>query len=453
MIFIFEYKFLLQVLILIIKTMMSNREMKSDNVSLGMAADVMSSNGLKYRIPQPISTGVSRSYKKEYSQKNEYNKNQVMVFELNTGTNYVNPNSALLSFKFNFVTQAPAAGDKAARLVKWCGSLGAAALFTEIRIISKNGIELDRISDAAVLSKIFVDYAVSIERIRELEMASGYGSGDIENEVDAGDSSLDAPLECLIPMKYLSGFFRPVIAGMLLPAGLASGLRIEISLIPEISQALLTTGMLPVSYTVTDPVLILETTEMNDPVQGALMKESASNGLEYTFPSYYSTKLTVTANGTIATQVNKAVSQATRLFVILQDPLLDAAAEILVDSLKSTPVESYKSYQFRVGQNYFPNLNVDRRTEKMGYALSALNGWTDDKGCIVDFEGYMSLGKAVVATSLETADRLNLSGLMLNNSSTGEIRLTVGAQAVRGVFFLEFIAVVKTALNKSSLRI
>jgi hypothetical protein len=436
--------------------MQSNREQKADAASVGgSTTDIMGLNGLKYRIPQPISTGVSRSYKKEYSQKNEYQKNQVMVFELNTGTNYVNPDSALLSFKFQLVQ--PAAGGP--EQVRWGGSLGAAALFSEIRIISKNGIELDRISDSAQLTKIFVDYAVSSDKANEIQMSQGYGASDTENTIPNLGTSFNAPLECVIPMKYISGFFRPTIEGMLLPAGLASGLRIEISLVADIVQAVVS-DQVPSSYVVSDPVLILETTEMNDPTQSALMRESAANGLEYTFPSYYSTKLTVAAGGTIATQVNKAVSQATRLFLSLQAPLLADAAEVSVDSLASLPASSYKSYQFRVGQNYFPNLLVDRQTEKMGYALSALEGWSSRDGVPVGFDDYFQPwsvafdgGKAVVATSLETADRLNLSGLMLNNSSTGEIRLTVGAAAVRGVFFLEFIAVVKTALNKSSLRI
>ena len=431
--------------------MQSNREAKADSASVGAQVDIMSLNGLKYRIPQPISTGVSRSYKKEYSQKNDYQKNQVMVFDLNTGTNYVNPDTALLSFKFQLVQPAagaPGGGDT----VKWGGSLGAASLFTEIRIISKNGIELDRISDAAQLSKIFVDYSVSNDMAGELEMSQGYGAAESENLILTGNTSFTNALECVIPMKYLSGFFRPTIKGMLLPAGLASGLRIEISLTPDLVQSIVA-PQVPTSYTVTDPVLILETTEMNDPVQGALMKESASNGLEYTFPSYYSTKLNVAASGTIATQVNKAVSQATRMFLTLQAPLVADASEVLLDSFKSLPITDYKSYQFRVGQNYFPNLLVDRTTEKMSYALSAVNGWSDGTGINVSFDDYIRDGKGLVATSLETADRLNLAGLMLNNSSTGEIRLTVDTNPVRGVLFLEFIAVVKTSLNKSSLRI
>ena len=442
----------------------SNRDTRADNVSLGMPADIMSLNGLKYRIPQPISSGVSRSYKKEYAQKSSYIQNQVMVFDWNTGTTYVNPDTAKLSFEYNHVLGAIAAGGNGKFV--FCGSLGAASLIAEIRVISKNGIELDRISDAAVLSKIFVDYATTSEQRGELEMASGFGKSASNfllnlagaNKIVDGDRTLLQTLKVVIPLKYLSGFFRPVIRDMLIPAGLASGLRIEFSLISDITHGVQTNGSVPISFTVSNPVILLETTEMNDPTQSALMKESAANGLEYTFPSYYSTKLSVGINGTLATQVNKAVSQATRLFLILQNDFIAPEGEVLVDSLASVDISDYTRYHFRVGQSYFPYLAVDVSSEKMGYALSTFSGWKDfNTGTSVDYDGYSTGGKAVVGTSLETTDRLNLSGLMLNNSSTGEVRFTVGdlggRAGLRGVFFLEFVAVVKTSLNKSSLRI
>lgn len=447
----------------------SNRDTRADNVSLGMSADIMSLNGLKYRIPQPISSGVSRSYKKEYAQKSEYIQNQVMVFDWNTGTTYPNPDTAKLSFEYNHVLGAQAAGGNGKFV--FCGPLGAGSLLAEIRVISKNGIELDRISDAAVLSKIFVDYATTSEQRGELEMASGFGkTGALDYMVDGVRAitanqvldnayTLAVPLKIVIPLKYLSGFFRPVIRDMLIPAGLASGLRIEFSLISDITHGVQTLGSVPISFTVSNPVILIETTEMNDPTQSALMKESAANGLEYTFPSYYSTKLSVGTSGTLATQVNKAVSQATRLFLILQNQFDVPANEVLVDSLASVNISDYERYHFRVGQSYFPYLAVDVSSEKMGYALSTFSGWKDfNTGTSVDYDGYSTGGKAVVGTSLETTDRLNLSGLMLNNSSTGEVRFTVpalggGRPSLRGVFFLEFVAVVKTSLNKSSLRI
>ena len=219
--------------------MQSNRpsseiESKGDSSSLGAVDSIMQMNGLKYRIPQVLSSAVSRDYKRQFAQNGKYLKGQTIVFDLNTGTNYVNPDTALLSFKFDITAQNDSGFD---RVFKWGGSLGGAALFQEIRIISRNGVELDRIQDVAQLSKIFVDYTVGNSGRGMLEMAAGYGDTINIPTVADTTATLTAPVECVIPLKYLSGFFRPVVEGMLIPAGLASGMRIEIQLVNTIPKS------------------------------------------------------------------------------------------------------------------------------------------------------------------------------------------------------------------------
>ena len=438
-------------------------ERKADSASMGAVESIMQLNGLKYRIPQPISSAVSRSYKREFAQKGQYLKGNTIVFDWNTGTNYVNPDTALLSFSFNLTLAADPGGN---REFTWAGSLGGAALFREIRIISKNGVEVDRIQDAALLSKILVDYTVGPDGQAMLEMADGYGSINIPT-VDDGTTTLDAPVQCVIPMKYLSGFFRPVVEGMLIPAGLASGMRIEIQLVSEPELALVQEqGVVPIAFTVDDAVMILETSALNDPTQAALMAESTSNGLEYTYPSYYSTQLSTAAGANTTTQINKAVSQGTRMFLALQEPIAAAPGdEIKVDSYASLGGVAVQDYQFRVGQSYFPNQTVTKTTEKLVFAQAAWSSLRklDFQPNSVGYNQYFgpwvqtddetrSRGKAIVATSLETSDRLNLSGLPLNNASTGEIRFKC-AVAARGVLFLEFISVSRTSGNRTQIKI
>jgi hypothetical protein len=260
-------------------------------------------------------------------------------------------------------------------------------------------------------------------------------------------------------MRFLSGFFRPKIAGMLIPAGLASGLRIEIQLVDNPAVALIQAeGASVTNFAVTDAVMLLECTELNDPTQGALMAESSSSGLEYTFPSYYSTQLTVGASSNITTQVNKAVSLATRMFLACQAPILaQSIDEIKVDSYKSVNAEAYADYQFRVGSYYFPNQVVTKKTEKLAHTQAAWMSLTDIDYAPnqVTFDAFFTLGKALVATSLETAGvGVNLSGLPLNNSSTGEIRFKNGLEVeLRGVLFLEFMTVASTSLNRTVIKI
>ena len=425
--------------------------------------DIMSANGLKYRVPQALSSGVSRNYKKEYAQKGSYSKGQTLVVDWNTGTQYVSPETALLGFSFN-ITQTAVAAD---RIYDWSGSLGAAALFREIRIIYKNGVEIDRIQDAAQLAKIWVDYHVSDAGKAMLEMAQGFGE-NTDPEVLANATSFAEVVECVIPLRFLSGFFRPKVAGMLIPAGMASGLRIEIQLVDNPSLALIqANGAVVTDFSVSDAVMLLECTELNDPTQGALMAESSSNGLEYTFPSYYSTQLSVGAGSNITTQVNKAVSLATRMFLACQPEIEAAPAdEIKVDSYASIPGGAYADYQFRVGSYYFPNQVVTKKTEKLAHTQAAWAPLTEIQWAPnrVDYDtfflGGLAGGAAVVCTSLETAGiGVNLSGLPLNNSSTGEVRFKNGFKVlgvdtpVRGVLFLEFLTVANCSLNRTVIKI
>ena len=439
------------------------QESKSDGAAVGVG-DLMALNGLKYRIPQPLSSAVSRSYKREFAQKGSYLKSNTIVFDWNTGTSYVNPDTAMLSFTFN-LTQAVAAN----ATYHWSGSLGGAALFQEIRIISKNGTEISRTQEAGLLSKIVVDYAVSESGKQMLEMAQGF-SRATRPVVLNPNLVLPVDLECVIPMKYLSGFFRPTVDGMLIPAGIASGCRIEIQLVSDPSIALVCDVATTVSaFEVTDAVMLLETSDLNDPTQAALLQESASNGLEYTFPEYYSTNLNVAASASANIQINKAVSQGTKMFLALQIPLSGTpAVEILTDSYASVPGGDISKYQFRVGNWYAPFQVVDKATEKLSYAQAAMSGlkelsWAPNT---VSFDNYFGQwvdalateehGKAIVATSLETSDRLNLSGLPLNNSATGECRITMSSGALassRGTLFLEYIAVAKVSGNRTQLKI
>jgi hypothetical protein len=429
---------------------------KVDYAAMGRAETILDLNGLKYRIPQKLSSAVSRSYKKEFSIKGNHGAGDVITFDLNTGSNYVDPESAMLSFKVDITTTAPGEGDP--HYYTWAGNMGGAAIIDEIRIISKNGVELDRVQDAALLATVWSNYNLSPESKAMVGMANGYDDtvaiATRGETVTNTATSFDTPLDVSIPLKYICGFFRPVVQGMLMPAGLASGLRIEISLTNKLNQPFVSAaGAKPTAFNVYDAELLLQTTMLNDSTASALMSESSSNGLEYTFPSYYSTKLNIAANATFSTQINKAVSQGVRAFLALQNPYVD---DITSDKLISQDISNIETYQWRVGQQYFPNQVVSRKQQAYVYAQDGMLGLrnVELRPNQVRYKDYFS-GKGVVATSLETSARLNLSGLMLNNSSVLAIEGTLGAAAggARGSLFLEFVAVARTALNRTQLKI
>lgn len=431
-------------------------EGKADAMSVGSnALSIMELNGLKYRIPQPLSTGVMRTYKREYAQKQTYTTNAPVIFDWNTGTSYVEPQSALLSFELILLQTS---GGPVT--YSFGDGLGGCSLFKEIRIISKNGVECDRTQEAHVLAKVLSDYTMSDEARKNMEMCDGYDPVAGIPTV----SGVPKSVSITIPMKLLSGFFRPTVEGMLIPAGLASGLRIEMTLAVANRAFVSASNVIP-SYSVDNPQLLMQLTDLNDPVQAALMKESSANGLEYTFPSYFTTESALQGSQ-IVEQIKKAVSQSTRIFTAIYDKTVDDVDLITKDGFGSVNPNRFDSYQYRVGSSYYPSQIVQRSTEFWAIANSCFDQLRkfEYRPNQVNFATYNG-GKSLLATTLETNDRLNLSGLPINNSSVAEFRFTQKAgtflsggnstptSAIQAVIFLEFISVCRVALNRTTLRI
>lgn len=407
---------------------------------------IMSLNGLKFSIPQTLSTTVNRTFRREYAQRNSYNSGQTMVFDLNTGTAYVDPSNAMLSFD---VTVSFGTGQADNEVVNFGTGCGATTLIEEIRLISKNGTELDRIQDSAVLSKIMSDWTYDAQGNDYLGMALKDGAIDL---------AVSDTARAVIPLSLICGFFRPVVKDMMIPAGLASGMRIEITL-ANAARALTKasgTGTV-IDYTITNPTMLLMLHDLNDPTQAVLMQQSASNGLEYSFPSYFSTKVTTTQTS-INEQVKKAVSFATRAFATVFD--VSGADSVLLeakDGFETIESSLLTNFQYRVGSQYYPQNPIDDPSESWYVTSAAFNKNRDTQApSSVSYADYVTGTKFLLGVPLQTHDKLNLSGLSINNSSVLELRLNVtnaGALSRQVVIFMEYITVARTFINKSDIKI
>jgi hypothetical protein len=413
---------------------------------------LMAMNGLKYAMPQPLSVAVNRTFKRQYSQRQDYAPGQTMVFDINSGSDYIDPSSCNLNFDVTFkTTTTPTAGD----VIGFGTGAGAASLIEEIRIISKNGTEIDRTQNANVLAKIMADYVYSADGQVMLENA-GYNQ-----TATAGGSGVFTAVKYTIPMSLISGFFRPTVKGMKIPAGLASGLRIELVLASAARALELTpaTSASGVGYDVTDPVMLFSSVSLNDPTQSVLMTESAKSGLEYTYPSYFDTPVGLGTGLQINEQVKKAVSQATRVFATVYNTSGGAAVgNELYDGFQSIPSSQFANYQYRVGSSYYPQQTVDSVSEAIYVTNATFDKMRDDRvnPNSVTLSEYTTGGKFLIGHPLETDDRLNLSGIPLNNSNVLELRATLGSAGGADrelLIFTEFISVSKTRINSTDLKI
>jgi hypothetical protein len=405
---------------------------------------LLAANGLYYVMPQPLSSTVSRTFKSQYSQRQSYAAQETIVFDINSGTDYVDPASCALTFQTTFTFAAtPNAADRCT-----FGTGSAANLFQEIRIISKNGEVVDRIQSAHVLAKVMKDYVYSTDGRASLSNA-GVGI--------TFDPAITYTF--VIPMSLISGFFRPTVKGMKLPAGLASGLRIELVTAPAaraLHNTAVSTGT-AVTYTISNPELMFLQSSLNDPTQAVLMANSQKSGLEYTFPSYFASNFTQVQTQ-VNEQVKKAVSQATRVFTTAYNVTTNSVLNELNDGFLSIPSTELVDYQYRIGGTYFPQKQIRNAAEAHYVTQACFNKERDAR---VNANGmsivqYNTGGSFVWGHPIETDDRLNLSGLPLNNSNVLELRMTVTNAAgdnFQYESFVEFVAVARTTGNRTELKI
>lgn len=416
---------------------------------------MLADNGILYRSPSQLSSVVARTYKVEYAQRGEYSVGAPVIFDWNTGTSYVDPQTAILSFEVNISNTKVGAVN-----LTWGGGLGACSLIEEIRIISKNGVEVDRTQNANLLAKVLSDYTLSAEGRANAEMCDGYPSGGYITVPAAvlGVAGL-ATITVSIPMKLLSGFFRPTVKGMLIPAGLASGLRIEMSLASADLAFQTTTGGTAdgvITYKVEQAQMLMQLSDLNDPTQNNLFTESARNGLEYNFPAFFSSKVSNSGSTRINEQLKKAVSQANKAFAVVLDKGAADYESLSFSGFNSMLSSKITAFNWRLGSQFYPLERLTRAANYWAIANACFDElrnmeWRPNQ---VDWLNFNVGGKCIAAASLDMSDRINLSGSKINNSSVLELRLDLNnTDAVDVVLFLQYTAEVRTSGSRSVLKI
>jgi hypothetical protein len=397
---------------------------------------LMATNGLLYRMPQQLSVCVNRTFKKEYAQRTQCSETDTIVFDINTGSSYVDPASCMLSFELKVESKTSDPGDTFS-----FGSGMATNIIKEIRILSKNGCEVDRTQNANVLAKILKDYTYSKD-----------SQGMLSNAGLGLTYASDTTHTFVIPLPLISGLFRPTVHGMKIPAGLMSGMRIEF-ITEKARRAITYVGAgTNVSYTVSNPEMLFQCMDLNDPTQAVLMKNSAETGLEYTFPSYFSSPHT-TAGNSVNEQVKKAVAQCTRAFTTVFNKA-DVSDE-KKDGFNSLDATAFETFQYRVGSNYYPQKAVSNLAESWYVTSSAFKCNFQDVNNAMSLADYKTGGNFVMGIPLETDSRLNLSGLPTNNSNVLEVRIELDANGVdlEYIIFIEHVTVARTFINATSIKI
>jgi hypothetical protein len=422
--------------------------MSSESKS-GANASVLALNGLRYVMPQTLSTSVLRTHKKQYSQRQAYASGETIVFDINS-TGFIDPEMSYLRMT---ISATGAAGAFAG-----FGAYGSAMnVIRDVRIQSKNGTELDRIQSANEYSIFRTNYNIDKQELVANTPMTGFGTAA---GVPAGTNSvIDTGNTFLIPLAWVSGLFRPHVKGQKIPPHLLSGARIELQL-ESFSRALVSaaTGganIQATGYTITNPQIVLMEHTLNDNSLKVLTEESANNGLEYVYDRVFTT-VESTSNQNLSLQVRKAVSQATSVFCAVHptaNQTLIAQDSFL--SVNNSALGHFKSFSYRLGSNYFPHQVVDENKE--AYSISRMSMKNDSHGAVstVTYDNWNDT-LLQVGVQLKTDSDISSSGLAVNNSATVEIQYDAGVALALGrtyYIFMVYTALARSFLSQTSVKI
>ena len=413
-------------------------------------------NNLIYEMPKSLSLATGRTHVAQFPQRSTYtvDRNSTMVFQWNTGNAYIDTSNSYLRFKMKAsgtANVAPAGFFLASAL----------NLFHEYRIRSRSGVELDRLENCNLYNQYRLKYTKSTNWLNTIGQSFFYATQSaIFNQANT------IITDVCIPLCELATFFCPLKKGQLLPPQIASGLQIELSL-ESIARAFVDTAgwfQAGSSLELTDIAMVLDTVSLSDETSKLLNLESSQSGLEWCYNRVYNYSATY-ASGTsnFTMQVSKAVSQATHAFMVTQNSSQTQSA--LFDSFLAEQF-SYKSWQMRLGSQYYPNQMVNNQTQTvtvkgMESYLLTMSSFEKMKTPFQETSltpATYSATAAVIGVSLERNQSLAVSGLPINNSRVLEILVerdaTGDAGASRDVnCFLTYVSVAKAFIDNMSVAI
>jgi hypothetical protein len=391
--------------------------------------ELLENENLSYNLPSAATVVVEKNQKLYFFDKTSYtSQDDRMVITLNSGSDFIDGLNSYLSFKVAVTGTTPTPDEDFVTF----GDGSAANLFSEIVIRSRDGAEIERIRDlnSLMLTKCrwtnaqdflnnkaseagyLPEYGISDDG--KTATATGrdkgmYSKQEISQQLLA---SAGGGQDYVIPMRDLSALFN---VEKLLPSFLMSGLRIELVLAP-VTNAFVLEGAGPptaTEYTITNPILRLETLKLSDSVMNQLTQNAANGGLVLPIDTWDLTRDTVT--GTQANiEVRRNVSQV--LGVVVKTRKTADVTDATKDSLASEEEFKVADYRFRIGSQFIPNSKVTKPVEAYSLAQIAFNKYKQTAAeNSISIKDYLVNGRAIIASDMERS-AIDLSGVSISNS-------------------------------------
>ena len=393
--------------------MSSNPDM---NVSMngGLAESLLQVNQLSYRLPPQISIASKCTHVINYPQQSSYNQGQTMIFDCQTGSQFVDPAASYLRFVV-----------KPADSLHGFGSGSAANIFSRIVVRTASGKELSRVEDARLIIKMLEVYNYSNDWKNTVGVAQGYSkvTGVATTYCDVVPSTgkvFVLPIQCLMPCMSPHG-------AKLVPPNIMSGLRIEMALASpnnsfcSVSQS---AALTLASYTVEQSELHLKVHELADAFQRKI-QEMSQNGLNYLYKEHFHNIVSPGANSNINFDVKKACSKALTARILVRPSVIAAGRDTLASA-----VYNFTTIQSHIGASYFPNQklqidgtptlnNINESYYYSLYAQDKLEQWSPTSVSPAQFLGvtnYLNYNNGVICFNYNKSNVSDLAGYTTSNS-------------------------------------
>ena len=424
---------------------MSNPDMNAQ-MNSGLAESLLMVNKLDYKLPPQISIASNCTHVINYSQQASYNNGNTIIFDVQTGSQFVDPACSYLRFVVS-------PNDS----IHCFGSGSAKNLFSRVVVRTATGKELSRVEDANLIMKIVDVYNNSNDWRTTLGKNQGYTEAPANNVLaDAVPSTgkvFTLPIQCLMPCMSPHG-------AKLVPPNIMSGLRIELTLaspddaFSSVNQASLATLA---SYTVNNCEMHFKVYELADQFQRKI-QEMSQSGLNYLYKEHFHTIVAPGATSNINFDVKKAASKSLTARILARATTdLSTAGK---DRLASAPY-NYAKIQSHIGSDYFPNQplqinatpSADNISEAYHYALYAqdkLEAWSPPGVTPAQYLGRANTGTSdvyssgIVAFNFNKSNVSDLAGYTTSNSRALLVDLTQdSAVDVRLDVYLTFLRLAK----------
>jgi hypothetical protein len=421
-------------------------------LNTGLTESLLQVNQLSYKLPPQISIASKCTHVINYSQQASYNGGETVIFDCQTGSQFVDPAASYLRL---VVTPSDS--------THGFGSGSVNNIFSRVVVRTQTGAELSRCEDYNLLNKFMERYANSTSWIDTIGKAQGYSNNVGASGTVYCDAVPATGKVFIVPVQCLMACMNP-IGAKLVPPNIMSGLRIEIQL-ANANDAFCSANQSAkgalTSYTVNRPEMHWKVFELADAFQRKI-QEMAAQGLNYLYKEYFHT-IVSTSTADINFDIKKAASKALTCRIITRGTTV-----VDGDDKFAAAVFNYNTLQANIGENYWPNQklqidttptlnNIHEAYYYTAYAVDKLEAWAPPSVTPNQFLGTVVTGavtdeysNGMICFNLNKSNVSELAGYTTSNSRALLVNLKQhSANAVRLDAYLTFLRLCKVLVSNT----